>query len=168
MTFMERRLEPLMQSILQEGVVGASILVQQGGRTLAESYHGYADGANRIPIGPGTLFRLHSMTKLFVCTAALMRMERGLYLLGDPLYEYMPQFRNMTVTHTDPTGCETFRPAKTPIRVRDLFTMSTGITRRDNRCAASRAASKIFLDNAGDKGLYDYRFTIQDFAREIA
>ena len=63
----------------------------------------------------------------FLCTAALQLYEKGAFLLTDPLYEYLPEYRNMQVAFKDENGQAQLRDSQRPILVRDLFTMGTGL-----------------------------------------
>ena len=64
---------------------------------------------------------------MITCTAALQLYEKGAFLLTDPLYEYLPEYRNMQVAFKDENGQAQLRDSQRPILVRDLFTMGTGL-----------------------------------------
>jgi CubicO group peptidase (beta-lactamase class C family) len=66
------------------------------------------------------------MSKVVTCAAALQLFEEGRYLLNDPLYEYMPEFKDMVIRHSRGNGEIEEKPAMNPIRIVDLFTMSSG------------------------------------------
>lgn len=55
--------------------------------------------------------------------AALQLYEKGYFLLDDPLYDFIPEYRDMYVK--DSNGNE--RKAEKPITIRNLFTMTSGI-----------------------------------------
>ena len=121
-------LQNLMKHIVSIGPTGCALSVTRHGKKLFEEYVGYSDKESAIPIGPDTIYRIYSMTKVITVTAALMLYERGLYLLDDPLKEYMPEFSDMQVCSHDTDGRMMVRPSKNPIRIRDLFCMTTGFT----------------------------------------
>lgn len=106
----------------QKNVPGLGCMVRQQGQTVYEHYAGYADVENRIPFDGQTIFNLYSATKVVTVTAALQLVERGKLRLTDPLYEYLPEYRHMTVQEGDQV-----RPAKQPITILHLFTMGSGI-----------------------------------------
>ena len=80
------------------------------------------------------LFNVFSCSKPVTVTAALQLYERGYFLLDDPLYEFIPEFRHMYVKE----GGQ-LREAKTPITLRHLFTMTSGITYQTNTPAFEKA-----------------------------
>lgn len=49
-----------------------------------EYYTGYADLEKQKKIGPDTLFRIYSMTRLFTCAAVMQLYEKGTFQLMDP------------------------------------------------------------------------------------
>ena len=71
---------------------------------------------------PQHMLNLYSCSKVATVTAALQLYEKGFFLLDDPLYEFIPEFREMSVK--TPNGIE---QAKNPITLRHLFTMTSGL-----------------------------------------
>jgi CubicO group peptidase (beta-lactamase class C family) len=120
-------LTTLLQNIVATGPAGCSCQVIQDGQILYENYVGQADLAAKRPIDAGTVFRVHSMSKVVTCLLALTYYERGDYLLDDPLAEYLPEFRHMEVYHESAEGDKQILPARNLIRIRDLLTMSSGL-----------------------------------------
>lgn len=116
----------LLEQFAQQSVVGCSCAVSHKGKTVFEGYAGYADKAAGRNIDKDTVYRLFSMTKVIVCTAALKEFEKGRYLLNDPFYEYFPAYRNMQKVVVLPNGTVEFRPLEHPILVKDVFSMSMG------------------------------------------
>lgn len=106
----------------------AEVLVLHQNQEVFRYRGGYADLEGRIPIHDRQIIRLYSLTKIMTCTAALQLIEKGEMLLNDPLSDYLPEYEEMTVRVTSPSGEVTIEKAKRPIRVRDLFTMSSGLS----------------------------------------
>lgn len=104
----------------------AEVLVLHQNQEVFRYRGGYADLEGRIPIHDRQIIRLYSLTKIMTCTAALQLIEKGDMLLNDPLSDYLPEYEEMTVRVTSPSGEVAIDKAKRPIRVRDLFTMSSG------------------------------------------
>ena len=65
---------------------------------------GWFDMENNIPVKRDAQYYIYSTTKPLTCTTALTLYEKGKFLLSDPLYEYMPQFRDMYVKHYNEDG----------------------------------------------------------------
>lgn len=54
---------------------------------------GFANVAERLPMTPGTKFRMASHSKLFTATAIMQLREQGKIRLDDPVSRYLPWFR---------------------------------------------------------------------------
>ncbi|CAN7436336.1 serine hydrolase domain-containing protein [Paenibacillus sp. LjRoot56] len=124
---LEERLTPLLKSITEKGPAGCACTVVQRGEVLYKETLGYADLEKKQEITPDTIYRIYSMTKVITCVAALMLYEKGLYLLNDPLEEYLPAFKNQQ-TFRDNNGTKSLSPVTNPILIKDLFTMTSGLT----------------------------------------
>ncbi|MGI5899366.1 MAG: serine hydrolase domain-containing protein [Christensenellales bacterium] len=116
-----------MRRILDHGAPGNSIAIHKGGELLYENYEGLADIDSGRPVTSETLFRIYSMTKVIAVAAALMLFERGEFLLTDPVEEYLPQFKGIKVRDCDWQGNEFLREPKSPLLVKHLFSMTSGI-----------------------------------------
>ena len=121
-------LNTLMKKIVEIGPMGCACMVSKHGETVFEEYCGFVDKEGTKPIAPDTIYRMYSMTKVMTAVAVLMLYERGMYLLSDPLKEYIPEFADMQVCTYDASGVRTIQPAKNPILIRDLFCMTSGLT----------------------------------------
>lgn len=118
-----------MDNLIKENrLAGCSIEIRLGDTTAYEHYSGYADIEKQIPIAKDTLFRVYSMTKPVTVTAALQLYEQGKYLLNDPVSEYLPEFKNMSVFRRDDSGEYREYPAEREITIKDLFCMTSGLT----------------------------------------
>lgn len=160
-------LTALLQNIVATGPAGCSCQVIQDGRIIFEHAIGMADLAAKRPIDAGTVFRVHSMSKVVTCLLALTFYERGDFLLDDPLAEYLPDFRHMEVLHQYPEGESQILPARNLIRIRDLLTMSSGILYpQDEHPAAQRldaALEALFQQPQAGRAL-----DLQGLARALA
>ena len=122
-----RDMDALMKDYAEKHVPGAGCIVMQDGKVLYEGYTGYADLAAGRKVDENTLFRLYSMTKVIVCTGALILFERGKYALNDPYSDYFPEWKDTKVAVLNGSGTFTYRPVKRPIRVKDVFNMACGL-----------------------------------------
>ncbi len=158
------RLRPLLNSFVEKGPAGCSLMVMHQGEKKFEEYVGYADKDLKTEINEDTIFRIYSMTKVVTCTAALMLYERGLFLLNDPLEEYLPEFRNPQVYRTNEQGEIFVSPAMGSIKVKDLFTMTSGLTYSGQGTETERQvmASLKQKEEAGEK------LTIRTLSKTLA
>lgn len=99
----------------------------------------YAAGISSLETGKtldgSEYFNIYSCSKVMTVTAAAQLLEKGIILLNDPLYEYIPEYRKMNVRNNDGTITE----AKRPITVGDFFSMTAGLNYNINSEAIKHA-----------------------------
>ncbi|MES2901428.1 MAG: serine hydrolase domain-containing protein [Pseudomonadota bacterium] len=96
------------------GVVYGVIL---DGKLVHARAQGYANLEEKIPVTLDTQFRIASMSKSFVCLAALKLRDQGKLGLDDPVAKYLPELSTLKLPTSDsPT-----------LTVRMLMTMTTGL-----------------------------------------
>ena len=117
-----------LDSLQEVGIPGADLAIFIKGKEVYRHQTGVADIDTRAPITPDTIYQFWSMTKVITCVSALRLYEKGLFLLNDPISEYLPEFKNMEVRHIRDNGEVFIEPSKNQIRIVDLFTMSSGLT----------------------------------------
>ena len=99
--------------------------VMQDHKVLFHHLAGMDDKEEGRRVKPNGFYHIYSCTKLLTVTAALRLFERGKFLMTDPVSEYLPEFRELTVRDKE-TG--ELRPARTKMTLFHLFTMSSGLT----------------------------------------
>lgn len=109
-------------------IPGNDCMIRVGHEDVYRYQSGYADMEKGRRMAGDELYFMWSASKPITCTLALRLYEEGLYLLNDPLYEYLPEFKDMQVRETDADGNTFLRPAKNPILVKHLFGMAAGFT----------------------------------------
>ena len=137
------KLSPLLKSFVEKGPAGCACSVIHRGETVFEEYVGLADRKTKREITEDTIYRIYSMTKVVTCTAALMLYERGLFLLNDPLEDYLPEFKDPQVYRVNEEGKTYISPSSRSIRVRDLFTMTSGLTYGGDSNETERQVKKV-------------------------
>lgn len=143
---LNERLTPLLKSIMEKGPTGCACTVVQRGEVIYKETLGYADLEKKKAITPDTIYRIYSMTKVITCVAALMLYEKGLYLLNDPLEEYLPEFKNQQVHRDNEYGTKSISPAASTILIKDLFTMTSGLTYGGDGTETERK-TRIIMEN---------------------
>ena len=118
-----KRMRNLMDSLTDWIIPGNSIVIYKDLKKVLEYSSGFADVENNIKMTGDELLNIYSCSKPVTVTAALQLYEKGLFLLSDPLYEYLPEFKTMYVKDG-----ERIVEAKNKITVRDLFMMTAGFT----------------------------------------
>ena len=158
-----KHLDELLQAFAGKTVPGCSCAVAKNGEILYEGYYGLADIEKGTPVTPDTIYRLFSMTKVIICTAAMMLFERGKFLLNDPYYDYFPEYRHTQVAEKLPNGSFRIRDAKSPILVRDTFNMACGLPYPGNQHPTDVEMNRLRAQLEQEKGKY----TLQDDVRAM-
>ncbi len=92
------RIAPVMKAQSDAGVIpGAVTLIARNGKVVHFEATGFLDAAKTKPIQKDSLFRLASMTKPIVTTAAMMLVEQGKLKLNDPLSLWLPELKDLKV-----------------------------------------------------------------------
>jgi CubicO group peptidase (beta-lactamase class C family) len=124
-----QRIKTWMQEYIDDGKLpGAATLVARHGKVAFYETMGYGDLEEKKPLTQESILRFYSMSKPITATAVMMLYEQGLFQLDDPLYEYMPAFRNMQVYCSGSGNSMTTEPATTPITIHHLLTHTSGLT----------------------------------------
>ena len=108
-------------------LAGGVLWVGRRGQPAYLRAFGQSDVESRVPMREDTLFRIASQTKALVSTATLMLQEEGKLLIGDPVWKYLPEFRETTVAVPKTGGGYDIVKARRPITIRDLLTHTSGI-----------------------------------------
>lgn len=156
-------LDELLKQFAGRTVPGCACAVAQNGKILYEGYYGVADPETGRPVTADTVYRLFSMTKVIVCTAAMMQFERGKFLLNEPYSNYFPEYKNTQVAETRPNGEVVVRPAKSPMLVRDTFNMAVGLPYPSGNSYTEQKMREV-RQRLAEKGPY----TLQDDVRAMA
>ncbi len=85
------RIDTIVMSAMAIKSSGAQVAVVQGRDTLVMKGYGLADGANDIPVGPNTVFKIGSVTKQFTSAAIIQLVEQGKLALTDTLGKFLPK-----------------------------------------------------------------------------
>jgi len=116
----------LEDQITKERLVGCSLLLARHGKIAYFNSAGHADIETGKLFQEDTIVRIYSMTKPITVVAAMMLYEVNHFQLDDPVFIYIPEFRNMHVWKGgDLTNTE---PAERPITIHHLLTHTSGLT----------------------------------------
>ncbi len=123
-----------MDSLTEWIIPGNSVVIYKDGKKVFEYSSGYSDLEKKIKKTGEEQLYIYSCSKVATVTAALQLYEQGKFLLSDPLYEYLPEFKKMYVKDGD-----RIKAAENPITIRDLFTMMAGLSYATNTPAFEKA-----------------------------
>ena len=96
-----------------------SILAAQGDEIVFEHYAGYSNIEENKPITKHSMFSQASTTKLFTYAILGMIYEEGKFLFSDPLYYYLPEWKNTRKYVMRANGEIDTEPLEKPITIRD-------------------------------------------------
>jgi CubicO group peptidase (beta-lactamase class C family) len=86
-------LAELVGGFVESGeVVGAELLVIVHGRTVLHRAYGWRDRERELPLEPGAVYCVRSMTKPLIGAATWMLIEEGRVRRSDPVGQYLPEF----------------------------------------------------------------------------
>lgn len=122
-------LESQLQCLTDQGKIpGAVVLVAHGGKLIYHAEVGFQDVATREAMTSDTIFRLYSMSKPITSVAVMMLMEEGKLALEDPLYRFVPEFKDTRVYVSGDVDHMVTEPLRRPITIADLLTHTSGLT----------------------------------------
>ncbi|WP_149846761.1 serine hydrolase domain-containing protein [Paenibacillus sp. 37] len=111
--------EAMDRAISEKRIVGTVVQVALGGELTYSRAAGFADREQKRTMAENTLFRLASVTKPIVSTAALALVSQGKLNLHDPVTRWLPAFRPKLANGQD-----------TQITIQQLMTHTAGLTYR--------------------------------------
>ncbi len=117
-------LKNFMDHLTDWRIPGNSVRVFKDCKEVFRYESGYSNLEQKIKMNGTELFNIYSCSKVATVTAALQLYEQGKFLLDDPLYEYIPEYKDMMVK----TKEGELVPANSHITLRQLFTMTAGFT----------------------------------------
>ena len=121
-------LEKYLDSIPEkEKTPGGSIRVFHHGNEVFRYSFGYADRENKIKMTGDEYYFMYSATKPITCATALHAWEEGAFILSEPVWWYLPEFKNTQVKVYKQDGSFDLVPQKREMVIQDLFTMSAGL-----------------------------------------
>jgi len=117
----------------------------------------YRHSVGNLPYGEKTLYRMFSMTKLVTVTGIMRLVEQGKIDLDDPVYKYLPSYKNLMVKN----GGIVVR-AQNTMTIRHLLSMRSGLSYNKTTPSVAKAietphiTTREFADAlAGDPLLFE-------------
>lgn len=117
-------LKSFMNDLTEWRIPGNSVVVYKDNEKVFEYSSGFSDVENKIKMNGSELVNVYSCSKPITVTAAMQLYEKGKFLLSDPLYEFIPEFKEMYVC----TNGGEIEKANKPITIQNLFTMTAGFS----------------------------------------
>lgn len=114
--------------IAPQKIAGALTLVARKDEVAYLSSVGQMDIERNKPMAEDTIFRIYSMTKPITSVGLMMLYEHGHFQLDDPVYKFIPEWRDLGVYEMGNHPNWVTTPCKRPMTIRDLFTHMSGLT----------------------------------------
>ena len=89
---MEQGRQLARANLVEQNLPGLSVAVGVGGDIVWAEGFGWADLENRVPVAPGTRFRIGHASKALTSAAVGLLLEKGRLQLGDEIQTYVPAF----------------------------------------------------------------------------
>ena len=116
----------LKQFVADRKIAGAVAAVAHHGKTIYLESAGVQDLATRATMTERSVFRIYSMTKPVTAAAVMMLRDEGRFSLADPVSNYLPEFKEVTVALPDGTR----RAPSRAITIQDLLLHISGLSHR--------------------------------------
>jgi len=139
-----RRIHAAMQKHIDAGdIAGVTTLVARNGRVVYFDPQGWADLETKRPMRGDEVFNLASISKPVTAVAVLMMVDEGKIRLNDPVWKYLPGFKDLKVrilkpgatletsmaanAVSSPVASPELLKADRDITIRDLLTHTSGL-----------------------------------------
>ncbi len=114
---MKQQVSQTIQTAIKENRIrGAIVLVAQDGKLIGETAEGFFDVEAGAPMKADAIFRLASVTKLYVAVATMILVSKGKLKLEDSVDQYLPYFQPHLTDGSKPK-----------ITIRHLLTHTSGL-----------------------------------------
>jgi CubicO group peptidase (beta-lactamase class C family) len=115
-------LNDTMHSFVDNNDISAiQTAILKNGKLIHFDSYGNSDISEKSTLKNDDIFRIASMTKPIVSVGLMMLHEEGKFELDDPVYQYIPEFKNLSVQKR-----KKIKPAKNHIKIIDLLRHSAG------------------------------------------
>ncbi|MDB9794261.1 beta-lactamase family protein [Flavobacteriaceae bacterium] len=116
-------LNEVMHSFVDNNELSAiQTAIVKNGKLIHFDSYGSSDISENDTLESDDIFRIASMTKPIVSIGLMMLYEEGKFQLDDPVYKYIPEFKNLTVKKRKKTN-----PVKNHVKIIDLLRHSAGL-----------------------------------------
>ena len=96
--------------------------IVKNGKLIHFDSYGCSDISENNELKSDDIFRIASMTKPIVSIGLMMLYEEGKFNLNDPVYKYIPEFKNLTIKKR-----KKVKPVKNHVKIIDLLRHSAGL-----------------------------------------
>lgn len=117
-----------LDSLESRGIPSVDCMIYRDHELLYRHMNGTTDAKKERKIDGSEVYLMFSMTKVQTMTAVLQLVEQGKLSLEDEVGKYLPAYKNLTVKQG-----ETVMPLTTPLKLKHLVSMQSGLDYDLNR-----------------------------------
>ena len=132
-----KNVKEFMSDLVKWRIPGNSIVIYKDGKEVFSHSEGYSSVEKKIRMTGNEYINIYSCSKPVTVAALMQLFEKGKFLLSDPLYDFIPEYKDMYVK--DENGNIT--KATKPITIRDCFAMTSGFS-YDLKCNSIKELEK--------------------------
>src|SRR5215213_1045467 len=96
-------LDAVLQSVIDAGLPGVALYVEQGGAPIYAGVAGYASVESKTPLSGNHRFRLGSVAKQFTSTVVLQLVEEGVLSLDDTVTKWLNEPAVLAIPNVERT-----------------------------------------------------------------
>ena len=131
--FCSKKLEKLTDHLQEryltpQKIAGCSVRVVRNGVTAYAASLGMMDLERQRAMRGDTIFRIYSMSKPITSVALMMLFEEGRFQLTDPVYKFIPSWRQHQVWVEGQGESMVTRPPAGPMTIQHLLCHTSGLT----------------------------------------
>lgn len=160
------RIDMFFDNIVKDQVMkGAVVRMSRNSKVVYNKAFGGMDDGKAMR--EDAIFRICSMSKPITAVAMMILWERGLFNLDDPLYKFIPEFKDVEVLVMDKSQEKGYRlePVKNPITIRHLLSHTSGIS---YGFFSQPVISQCYLDHDISDGFRVTKGTIGEMTKRLA
>lgn len=117
-------IKDFMDHLTNWRIPGNDISLWLDGKEVFRYQSGYKDVENKIKMDSDSLMNIYSSSKVATAVAGMQLLEQGKFVLDTPLYEFIPEFKEMYIKTDDGN----VKKAEKIITMRHIFSMTSGMT----------------------------------------
>lgn len=151
--------------ITPQKIMGCSTLVARKGEIVYRTDLGKMDIERDKDLAADTIFRIYSMSKPITSVALMMLYEQGQFQLADPVFKFIPQWRDLQVYAGGEYPDFQTSPVERHMTVRDLLSHQAGLTygfEGPEQSPLDTAYQKLKVSGSGSED------TLQDMVDKMA
>lgn len=160
------RINMFFSKIVKDQVMkGAVVRMSRNSKVVYNKAFGEMDDGKGMR--EDAIFRICSMSKPVTAVAMMILWEQGFFNLDDPLFKFIPEFKDVKVLVTDKSQEKGYRlePAKSPITIRHLLSHTSGIS---YGFFSQPVIAQYYLDNKISDGFRITNGTIGEMTKRLA